>query len=66
MPRQRAALYRDAPVEGIRTIVDRYAIRFIVVRDLERKKYGDGVGARFEGVLPVAMRAGNTVIYRAR
>jgi uncharacterized membrane protein len=61
-----AALYRDAPVDSIRAIVDRYAIRFIVVRDVERKKYGDGVTSRFDGVLPVAIRAGNTVIYRAR
>ena len=61
-----AALYRDAPVDDIRSIVERYAIRFVVVGDVERKSYGDGVSARFEGVLPLAFRAGNTLIYRAR
>jgi YYY domain-containing protein len=61
-----AALYRDAPVDAIRGIVDRYGVRFVVVRDVERKKYGDTVTSRFEGVLPVAFRAGSTVIYRAR
>jgi len=61
-----AALYRDAPVDGIRSILDRYAVRFVVVGDVERKSYGDGVTSRFEGVLPVAFRAGNTLIYRSR
>jgi len=60
------ALYRDAPVESIRSLIDRYSIQFIVVGDVERQSYGDGVSARFEGVLPVAFRAGTTVIYRAR
>ena len=61
-----SALYRDAPVENIRGILDRYGIRFVVVGDVERKSYEDGVTARFEGVLPVAFRSGTTVIYRAR
>ncbi len=61
-----AALYRDAPVDAIRGILDRYGVRFVVVRDVERKKYGDTVTSRFDGVLPVAFRAGSTVIYRAR
>jgi YYY domain-containing protein len=61
-----AALYRDAPAEGIRPILDRYAIRFVVVGDAERKSYGDAVTSRFEGVLAVAFRSGSTVIYRAR
>lgn len=61
-----AALYRDAPVEGLRAILDRYAVRFVVVGDLERKSYGDNVTSRFEGVLPPAFRSGITVIYRAR
>ncbi len=59
-------LYRDAPVETIRGILDRYAIQFVVVGEVERKSYGDGVTARFEGVLPVAFRSGSTVIYKAR
>jgi uncharacterized membrane protein len=61
-----AALYRDAPVDAIRGILDRYGVRFVVVRDVERKKYGDTVTSRFDGALPVAFRAGSTVIYRAR
>ena len=61
-----AALYRDAPVENIRSILNRYSIQFVVVGDVERKSYGDGVTARFEGVLPVAFRSGATTIYRAR
>lgn len=61
-----AGLFRDAPAEGIRPLIDRYAVRFVVVGDLERKSYGEGVTTRFDGVLPVAFRAGSTVIYRAR
>jgi uncharacterized membrane protein len=61
-----SALYRDAPVERVQGILDRYGIQFVVVGDVERKSYGDGVTARFEGILPVAFRAGTTVIYRAR
>jgi uncharacterized membrane protein len=60
------ALYADAPPEGIRAILDRYAVRFVVVGDLERQKYGDGVTLRFEGRLPVGLRAGSVTIYRAR
>jgi uncharacterized membrane protein len=61
-----AALYRDGPVENVRGILDRYGVRFVVVGDIERGTYGDGVTARFDGVLPPAFRSGNTVIYRAR
>jgi len=61
-----AALYRDAPAENIRGILDRYRIQFVVVSDLERKSYQDGVTQRFDGILPVAFRSGTTVIYRAR
>ncbi|MCA1644528.1 MAG: DUF2298 domain-containing protein [Chloroflexi bacterium] len=61
-----AALYRDAPPETIRAMLDRYAVRFVVVGDVERKSYGEAVTARFDNVLTVALRAGNTVLYRAR
>jgi uncharacterized membrane protein len=61
-----AALYRDASVDGIQVITDRYGVRFVVVGDVERKKYGDTVTSRFDAVLPVAFRAGGTVIYKAR
>jgi uncharacterized membrane protein len=60
------AVYRDAPVENIRAILDRYRIQFVVVGELERKTYQDAVNVRFEGILPVAFRSGTTVIYRAR
>ncbi|MDQ6671594.1 MAG: DUF2298 domain-containing protein, partial [Chloroflexota bacterium] len=59
------ALYRDAPVESIRPILDRYAVQFVVVGDVERKSYGEGVTARFENVLPMAFRSGSIIIYRA-
>jgi uncharacterized membrane protein len=61
-----AALYRDAPVEAIRPVLDRYAVRYVVVSDLERDKYGADVTTRFDGTLPVAFRSGGTVIYRSR
>jgi len=60
------ALFQEAPVEAIRAILDRYGVRFVVVGDVERQKYGDQVATRFENVLPVAVRLGNITIYRAR
>src|SRR5579859_2567115 len=60
------ALYHDAPLDAIRPIIDRYSIRFVVVGDVERRIYGDEVNSRFDNTLPVAFRAGSTVIYRAR
>jgi hypothetical protein len=35
------------------------------VGDQERKNYGEGVTSRFDGVLQVAFRSGDTVIYRS-
>jgi len=61
-----AALYRDASVDTIRPILDRYSVQYVIVGDVERKAYGDAVTARFDNVLPVAFRAGSNVIYRAR
>jgi YYY domain-containing protein len=60
------ALYQEGTPETIRAILDRYGVRFVVVGDVERQKYGDGVMTRFDNVLPVALRAGNVIIYRAR
>jgi uncharacterized membrane protein len=60
------ALYQDGPPETIRAILDRYGARFVVVGDVERQKYGDQVATRFDNLLPVAIRAGNVAIYRAR
>jgi uncharacterized membrane protein len=59
-------LYRDAAPDALRPILARYQVQYVVVGDLERQQYGDGVESRFEGVLPVAFRSGRTVIYRAR
>jgi YYY domain-containing protein len=61
-----ASLYRDAPPDQIKSILDRYDIAYIVVGDVERRVYGDAVSSRFEGLLPIAFEAGSTVIYRAR
>jgi YYY domain-containing protein len=59
-------LYHDAPAEGIRPLLERYDVRFVVVGDIERQKYGDAVATRFDGILPVAFRSGGVTIYRAR
>jgi YYY domain-containing protein len=61
-----AALYRDAPVEQIRALLDRYGVQYVVVGDVERRVYGDAVTSRFDSVLPVAFRSGAITIYRAR
>jgi YYY domain-containing protein len=61
-----AALYRDAPPDQIRSILDRYGIQYVVVADQERRVYGDEVSTRFDGVLPVAFRSGPIDIYRTR
>ena len=59
-------LYRDADVGAIQSILNRYAVRFVVVGEVERRSYGDQVTTRFEGVLPVAFRAGTVTIYKVR
>ena len=61
-----AQLYRDAPIDQIRSILDRYNIQYVVVGDVEKKSYGDEVTTRFDGTLPVAFRSGSDAIYRAR
>jgi YYY domain-containing protein len=61
-----AALFRDAPTDQLRSILDRYAIQYVVVGDQERRVYGDQVTTRFDGTLPVAFRSGPITIYRAR
>lgn len=61
-----ARLYRDAPTDEIRSIVDRYAVQYVVVGDIERQAYGDGVDGRFIGTLPLAFRSGGVTIFRAR
>jgi uncharacterized membrane protein len=60
------SLYREAPPEGIRSLLDRYGVRFVVVGDLERQKYGDEVTSRFDGILAPGARFGSITIYRAR
>jgi uncharacterized membrane protein len=61
-----AALYRDAAPDNIRPILDRYAIQYVAVGDMERKAYGDDVTVRFQNQLPIAFRSGSVVIYKAR
>jgi YYY domain-containing protein len=61
-----AALFRDAPTDQLRSILDRYGIQYVVGGDQERRVYGDQVTTRFDGILPVAFRSGPITIYRAR
>jgi YYY domain-containing protein len=61
-----ARLYRDASPEEMRTILDRYAVQYVVVSDLERRAYGDQVDSRFLSILPVAFRSGSVTVFRAR
>jgi len=63
---QLSALYRDAPLDQVRSILDRYVLDSVAVGDAERKHYGDEVTARFDALLPVAFHSGSDVIYRAR
>jgi uncharacterized membrane protein len=60
------AIYRDAASTAIKPILDRYAIQYVFVGELERKRYGDEVSSRFDGILPVAFRSGANLIYRVR
>jgi uncharacterized membrane protein len=59
-------LYKTADPSGIRSILDRYNVDYVVVGDVERQKYGDGVDTRFRDQLPVAFQSGRVTIYRAR
>ncbi|HYY87682.1 MAG TPA: DUF2298 domain-containing protein, partial [Chloroflexota bacterium] len=49
---------------GEQSLLGRYGVAFVVVGDLERSRYGAGVDQQFEGLLPVALRAGRVTIYR--
>ena len=61
-----ASIYRDAPLDQVQSILDRYGAEYVVVGDQERRVYGDGVTSRFDGLFPVAFRSGSDVIYRSR
>jgi uncharacterized membrane protein len=61
-----ASIYRDAPLDQVQSILDRYGVQYIFVGDQERRVYGDDVTSRFDGVFPVAFRSGSNVIYRVR
>ncbi|GAC1315645.1 MAG: DUF2298 domain-containing protein [Chloroflexota bacterium] len=61
-----ASLYRDAPRESIRSLLDRYNIAYVVVGDQERKAYGPEVTTRFDSLLTAALRTATVTIYRAR
>ncbi len=58
-------LYSGGEPAAVREVLARYGVRFVVVGDLERQKYGSGVDARFDGLLPVAYRSGRVTVYRA-
>ena len=63
-----AQLYSgNLDADAIRALLARYGVAYVVVGDLEREKYGLGVDARFDGILPVAYRApaGRVTLYRA-
>jgi len=60
------SLYADAPTDSIRSLLDRHGVRFVIVGDNERQKYGPGVTTRFDGVLQSPVRFGSISIYRAR
>jgi YYY domain-containing protein len=56
-------LYRGPAAEA-QNLLRRYGVNYVVVGNLEREKYGDGVTTRFDNVLTVAFRSGRTVIYK--
>jgi YYY domain-containing protein len=61
-----AALYRDAPPEQVRAILDRYRVQYIVVGEVEREVYGPEVETRFVNSLPLAFRSGSIAIFKSR
>lgn len=61
-----AALYGTTDSATQRDILDRYAVDFVVVGDLEREVYGEGVDTAFSSTLPVAFSSSTVVIYDAR
>src|SRR5699024_9800049 len=42
-----ASLYRDAPLDQVQSILNRYGIQYVFVGDQERRVYGDEVTSRF-------------------
>jgi YYY domain-containing protein len=58
-------LYRDGSTDEVRSILDHYGVQYVVVGDLERQIYGDGVDTRFVVTLPAAFRSGDLTIFRA-
>lgn len=59
-----ASIYRDAPRDAIRGLLDRYNVAYIVVGDQERKTYGPEVASRFDTLFPIALRTPTITIYR--
>jgi YYY domain-containing protein len=58
------ALYSSADESGMRQIINKYGIAFIIVGDVERAMYGPQVAQRFSA-FPVAFQQGTATIYRA-
>jgi YYY domain-containing protein len=56
--------YSAPTLDAAQGILDRYAVRFVLVGDLERQDFGNLPGALDKfAALPVAFRQGQTVIY---
>ena len=55
-------IYEAASLAEVEELLDRHAVRFIVVGELERRDHPGAGLAKFES-LPVAVRSGATVVY---
>lgn len=55
-------LYQSPGLEAVRSILDQYGVRYVVVGPLERQKYGDAGLAKFRDLL-VAYASGDVTIY---
>lgn len=56
-------IYEANSLDDVREALHRYAVRYVVVGELERKDHGASGGlAKFEA-LPVVVRSGQTVVY---
>jgi uncharacterized membrane protein len=56
-------LFRAPNAEALQSIMRDYGIQYVIVGDLERQQFGDGVDAVVSAALPVAYRSGRTTVY---